>query len=138
MDSEATRPSFESLMMDTARLWSQRGTCSRLQVGAVLARDNRIISIGYNGAPSGNVHCLHVNDDPCAVSVHAEENVIQFAARHGLRVEGATMFITHAPCYVCARGMVNAGVAEVCYGEEYRDTRGLDLLRFSGVSLKKR
>lgn len=123
--------------METARLWSRRGTCSRLQVGAVLARDDRIISIGYNGAPSRQVHCLHIDDSACIVSSHAEENVLHFAARHGLPTLGASMYVTHAPCYACSRGIVNSGIAEVFYGERYRDSRGLDLLLSAGVKVSR-
>lgn len=124
-------------MMDTARLWSTRGTCSRLQVGAVLARDDRIVALGYNGAPKGQVHCLHLDNSPCLVSSHAEENVIHFAARHGLPTLGTEMYVTHAPCGACSRGIINAGVVTVYYGDEYRDSRGLDFLRTAGVALRK-
>lgn len=123
--------------MQTARLWSQRGTCSRLQVGAVLARDNRIVTLGYNGAPSGQVHCLHIDNSPCLVASHAEENVIHFAARHGLPTQGTEMYVTHAPCGTCSRGIINAGVRAVYYGAEYRDSSGLDLLDRAGVLLRK-
>src|SRR5690606_18473928 len=81
VDPETPRPGFHQLMMRTARLWAERSTCSRLQVGAVLAREDRIIAVGYNGAVSGQPHCVHEDDSPCEVSVHAEENVLYFAAK---------------------------------------------------------
>lgn len=119
--------------MDTASLWAQRGTCSRLQVGAVLSRDGRIIATGYNGTVSGAPHCLHIDDSPCEFAVHAESNVLYFAARHGLSTDGTDLFVTHSPCYPCARGLVNAGVRRVVYLNDYRDDRGIQLLIASGI-----
>jgi dCMP deaminase len=137
MDPEAgSRPSFEELMMETALLWSQRGTCSRLQVGAVLALDNRILAQGYNGAVAGMDHCRHDSDRPCDVAVHAEENVLYFAAKHGLATNGTTLYVTHDPCYRCARGLINAGVSRVYSYLPYRDPRGVDLLRSAGVHVQ--
>lgn len=124
--------------METAALWARRGTCSRLQVGAVLSRNGRIIATGYNGNASGLDHCNHTEDSPCETAVHAEENVLYFAARHGLSTEGSTLYVTHNPCYRCARGLVNAGVRDVVFSQMYRDASGLHLLVESGVFVLQR
>lgn len=131
------RPDRELLMMQTALLWSKRSTCSRLQVGAVLARDKRIVSIGYNGAPKGLPHCSHTADDdsPCKTAVHAEANVMAFAARNGVSTEGTQLFTTHSPCTGCAQLLVNAGVEVVYYNIEFRDTFGIDFLRNAGIEV---
>lgn len=130
-----TRISEDRILMETACLWSQRGTCSRLRVGAVLSRNGRIIATGYNGNVAGADHCEHVDNTPCETAVHAEENVLYFAARHGTKTEGADLHVTHNPCYRCARGLVNAGVRRVVYLFEYRDTSGLQLLVDSGIDV---
>jgi dCMP deaminase len=131
---------------------AERSTCTRADVGAILVRDRRPISMGYNGAPPGMPHCLDVGceqdhatshdgfDIPiqgCARTVHAEANAIAFAARNGIATEGATMYCTHAPCYSCAKLTVSAGVIEFKYQIDYRDERGLNLLADAGVLVKK-
>ena len=123
------------MLMDTADLWSKRGTCSRLQVGAVLSRDGRIIATGYNGNVAGQAHCDHRDGSPCETAVHAEENCLYFAARHGLNTDGSTLYVTHNPCYRCARGLVNAGVVRVVYRYKYRSAEGIQLLVDSGVAV---
>lgn len=125
--------------MQTAQLISQRGTCSRLSVGAVLARDGRILSTGYNGAPSGLPHCDHMTtgmdtwSEGCVRAVHAEVNALAFAAKHGVRVEGSVLYTTHSPCLNCANLIVNTGVNKVVYRELYKDDIGLALLGLAGV-----
>lgn len=123
------RISIDETLMEIAWVWSRRGTCSRLQVGSVIAKDTRIISSGYNGAPSGIVPCDHTNSEaPCEIAAHAEENAIVFAAKAGISTEGTTMYCTHLPCARCARLIINAGIKEVVYQESYRSTSGKDLL----------
>lgn len=135
MDSATSRPGFEELMMETAFQWSRRGTCSRLQVGAVLARENRILVQGYNGTVTGADACIHLDNAPCEYAVHAEENCLYFAAKHGIRTEGTTLYVTTDPCYRCSRGLINAGVSRVVTGSRYRDSRGPDLLQSMGVEV---
>lgn len=128
------------IYMVTARLWSQRSTCRRLQVGAVLVKEGRIISTGYNGAPSGFEHCdpSTCNDaKPCHKTIHAEINTIVFAARYGISTEGAELFTTHAPCLDCAKAIVNAGIKKVTYAEEYRNSDGLTMLRNAGLFVQQ-
>lgn len=128
------RPSVESVLMQTAHAFSSRSTCSRLHVGAVLARDSRVIATGYNGAPAGMPHCRHQTaGEPCISAVHAEANAVAFAARHGIATDGATLYVTHSPCLECAKLLVNAGVARVIYATRYRLADGLRLLAICGV-----
>lgn len=132
-----TRPSHDEILMKTARLWAGRSTCSRLNVGTVLARDTRILAQGYNGAPSGMDHCPDPHPKgPCSLAVHAEVNVIAWAARQGLSTQGSTMFTTHWPCLACAQLIVNAGIVGVFYDRAYRDDSGVHLLIEAGVQTR--
>lgn len=123
--------------MLVAQSMAFRSTCSRLHVGAVIALDRRILSTGYNGAPSGTRHCQHEEENlagrSCNTAVHAEANAIAFAAKHGVSVAGATLFTTHSPCQSCAHLIINSGIAGVVYNEQYRDRTPLDTLRFADV-----
>lgn len=148
-----SRPSIDEVMIRAARVWAERSTCSRLHVGAVAAREGRVIASGYNGAVSGAPHCSHtcicqhkLTDllshtaicpaiNPCRESVHAEANVIAFAARWGSSLHGTTLYCTHAPCVECAKLIVNAGVTDVIYAEHYRNVKGLTLLMNNGVAV---
>lgn len=141
------------MFVDMARLVAERGTCERAQVGAVLVRDGRVISMGYNGAPPGMDHCiepgvgceveqvatgpagLKIEVEGCARTVHAEANAIAFAARAGISTEGTEMYCTHAPCYTCAKLMLSAGIKVCHYNIEYRDERGLEILKTGGVAI---
>ena len=124
------------------------GTCDRAEVGAVIVRDGRAISWGYNGAPPGAPHCDE-NDHGwdnvpidnvykglgCRNATHAEANALAFAARQGISTDGATLYVTVSPCEVCSRLLIAAGIVRVCYDELYRDSTGLDLLDNSGVEI---
>lgn len=137
--------------MDVARVMASRSTCSRASVGAVIAQDTRVVATGYNGAPAGLPHCDHECDcgtpehidgycaslQPCAVAVHAEANAIAFAAKHGVVTDRATLYVTLSPCLSCARLIINAGITDVVYGEQYRNVSGLDLLRSAGVRVSQ-
>jgi dCMP deaminase len=132
------RISREGLMMATAKLWSLRSTCRRLQVGAVIALNDRPISSGYNGAPSGMEHCNKENCSSlqkCDRTIHAEMNAILFAARHGIPTEGTTLYTTHQPCIDCAKAIINAGIKTVYYEFPYRLTNGLRLLEDAGIEI---
>lgn len=131
----STRPSMDNVLMHIADAMSQRGTCNRLKVGAVLSREGRVLSTGYNGNVAGSEHCDHSDGEPCQTAVHAEENVLYFAAKHGVKTDGAELFVTHLPCYRCSRGLINAGISKVTYLNEYRDISGLNLLLKSGVDV---
>lgn len=148
------RPDRDTLLMQTAILWSERSTCSRAQVGCVIAYQGRILVQGYNGAPSGLKHCDHRCPcfgpdgiykppeahhpncgmmNPCYRSTHAEANAIAFAARNGANLYGAEIHTTLQPCLNCAMLIVNAGIDRVVYLNEYRDPAGTVLLDEAGV-----
>ena len=122
------RPSRDEWLMDIAWQVARRGTCSRRQVGAVISLEGRILSVGYNGAPAGMDHCVHTTDSPCTVAVHAEANAIFFAARHGIGLEGSTLYATTMPCLNCSQAVINAGIKRVVSGSDYREFRGKRLL----------
>ena len=127
------RPDEDVVLLDMAEQVARRGTCSRLKVGALLVRDGRVLSSGRNGAPAGLEHCQHEADEPCEVSVHAETNAIAFAARAQGGAEGASLYLTHAPCLACSGLLINAGVSRVFYRHAYRDLRGASRLADAGV-----
>ena len=121
------RVSWENYFMNIAREVSTRATCDRKMVGAVIVRGKTILSTGYNGSLRGLQHCDEVGHEMenghCIRTVHAEANAIVHAARHGIIVEGAEIFITASPCYNCFKLIVNAGIIKIYYGEFYRDER---------------
>jgi dCMP deaminase len=147
MTVERQRPPRERVLMESAKLWALRSTCSRAQVGAVIARDGRILSTGYNGAPAGLSHCAHPDQEAgagllgstqgiqegCRASVHAEANAIAYAARHGIRLEGASLFTTLSPCVECAKLVINAGITMVYVDQMYRDPGGRQQLNAAGI-----
>lgn len=127
-------------LMEAAKLAARRSTCNRLQVGAILERDGRVIVSGYNGAPAGFPHCspdICRMEKPCTRTVHAEANCLCFAARHGIPTEGTTMWTTDSPCATCAQLIINAGIKYVVYLREYRDKTPLVLLETAGVSIEE-
>lgn len=133
-----TRPSRDHMLMHMAEVVAERGTCSRLYVGAIIARDGRSLSMGYNGAPAGLPHCNHrMNDeDPCLWAVHAEANAIAWAARHGVTTDGTELFSTHEPCRACAQLIINAGIMRVVFSHPYRIHDGFDLLVQAGIEVE--
>lgn len=135
------RISRDFMFAKIAYIVAARSTCPRARVGAVLVKDNRIISTGYNGAPSGLHHCddfgCEIDDNgSCTRTVHAEANVIAFAAKNGIPTQGSTLYTTVAPCYTCAKLLINAGVKEVVYMEPYRLDDGLRILADCGVEIR--
>lgn len=123
----AGRVTWDEYFMNIARVVSSRATCHRKYVGAVIVRDRTILSTGYNGSIRGMPHCSDVGhmmeDGHCVATIHAEMNAIIQAARNGVRIEGASIYITASPCWGCFKGLANAGIRRICYGEFYRDER---------------
>lgn len=133
------RPTMDTTLMKVVDAMGLRSTCSRHAVGAVIARDGRIISTGYNGAPSGMPHCDHRGTGPlegCYVAVHAEVNAIAFAARNGVATDQSTLYCSLTPCLACAKLIINAGVTRVVAKEDYRDGTGVGLLNEAGVDVE--
>lgn len=136
----AKRISREKLLLDTAKLNALRSTCGRKKVGAVIARGGRVISTGYNDAPSGRPHCSEDLCDmskPCTRTIHAEHNAILFAAREGIQTGGADLYVTMLPCGTCAKAIIQAGIKNVYYEETYRDTSSIKELEESGINVKQ-
>ena len=131
--------------MDTAERFAELSSAKRLKVGAVVVKDNRIISIGYNGMPAGWTNeCEDEIRYPDAEGVtlktkdeviHAEANAIVKLARDGESGSGSVMFCTHAPCVQCAKLIYGAGISKMYYRDAYRDTNGLDFLTATGVEV---
>lgn len=135
------RISRDEMMLSMAEYVAMRGSCSKLQVGAVIARDHRCISTGYNGAPAAVAHCVHTLDEDaritCERSVHAEANAIAYAARYGVSTEGCTLYVTHQPCINCSKLIINSGIRRVVYRFPYRLREGIDLLREVGITVEQ-
>jgi|SRR5690554_1087819 len=142
-----SRPSWDSYFMEITRVVATRSTCLRRQVGAVLVRDKRILSSGYNGAPRGMEHCLDIGclreemkipsgqrQELCR-GLHAEQNAIVHAAYHGINIEGSTLYVTHQPCLTCAKMIINAGIEKVIFAGEYPDELSRELLEQAGLEL---
>lgn len=127
------------MFMMMAYASSLRSTCNRLKVGAILANENRPISMGYNGSPSGLPHCNQDcgPDNPCRNTIHAEYNAIHWAlVTLGTIPPGCTLYVTHAPCPTCSLLIRGAGVKKVVYGKEFRNMWGIESLKKAGVEIE--
>ncbi len=146
---EDSRPSWDEYFMGITQMVAQRSTCLRRKVGAMAVRDKRILTTGYNGAPSNLKHCLELGclreqrnipsgqrHELCR-ALHAEQNVIIQAAYHGLSIAGSTIYSTTLPCVICAKMLINSGVKRIVYLEGYADQLSLEMLKEAGVSLEK-
>lgn len=127
---------FDLRYLQMARIWAQNSYCQRRQVGALVVKDGMIISDGYNGTPSGfeNV-CEDENNVTKPYVLHAEANAITKLARSSNNSDGSTIYITASPCIECAKLIIQAGIKRVVYGEKYRLTDGIELLRRAGVEV---
>jgi len=121
------RISWEKYFMNIAKEVATRSTCDRKHVGAVIVRGKTILSTGYNGSIRGLSHCDTVGHEMenghCVRTIHAEANAIVQAARHGVQIENAEIYITASPCYNCFKMIANVGIKSIYYGEFYRDER---------------
>jgi dCMP deaminase len=131
--------SWNRYFMNLAVQAATRSTCPRKHVGAVIVRDRTILSTGYNGSIRGAPHCTEVGclieNNHCVRTVHAEANALVQAARHGVLLEGAEIYVTASPCFNCFKLIANAGVRVVYYGEFYRDERVLQFAEDAGIRL---
>ncbi|MEW5908799.1 MAG: dCMP deaminase family protein [Thermodesulfobacteriota bacterium] len=147
MDEYPSRPPWETYFMDIAVLVSKRSTCLRRSVGSVIVKDKRILSTGYNGAPSGIRHCretgclreqLHLasgeRHELCR-GIHAEQNAIIQAAYHGVSIKGASLYCTNLPCSICAKMIINAGIKKVYYRSGYADPMSGQMLQEAEVGV---
>jgi dCMP deaminase len=133
------RVSWNRYFMNLAVQAATRSTCPRKHVGAVIVRDKTILSTGYNGSIRGAPHCTEVGclmeNNHCVRTVHAEANALVQAARHGVLLEGAEIYVTASPCFSCFKLIANAGIRVVYYGEFYRDERVLQFADDAGIRL---
>ena len=134
MVSKEKQRKLDPRYLKMARIWAQNSYCQRRQVGALVVKDGMIISDGYNGTPSGfeNI-CEDENNVTKPYVLHAEANAITKLARSNNNSEGATIYITASPCIECAKLIIQAGIKRVVYGEQYRLTDGVDLLKRAGI-----
>jgi len=125
--------------MNLAREAATRSTCPRKAVGAIIVRDKAVLATGYNGSLRGLPHCTEVGclmeNDHCVRTVHAEANALLQAARHGVTIEGADIYVTASPCWMCFKLIVNAGIRRILYGDFYRDGRIVEFAAQAGIDL---
>lgn len=125
--------------MSIAQVVATRSTCHRKYVGAVIVRNRTILSTGYNGSIRGLPHCTDVGHmmegGHCVATIHAEANAIIQAARNGVVIEGATLYVTASPCWSCFKQSANAGIVRICYGVFYRDDRIFAVAETLGIEL---
>ena len=149
MRKMSNRITREEMFKEMVQTISKRSTCLRSKVAAIIEKDGRVISIGYNGPASGMPECTPESEyvrigwaDPtdnmcmgpdCTRSIHAEANAIAFAAKAGISVEGTTLYCSMSPCINCAKLIINSGIRKVIYLEEYRDKAGIELLNRAGI-----
>lgn len=147
-DGKRLRPGWDEYFMQVAEVVSRRSTCLRRSIGAVIVRDKRILTTGYNGAPSGLAHCTDIGclreklgvpsgerTEICR-GLHAEQNAIIQAAKYGISVEGSTIYSTTEPCSLCAKMLINAGITRVVYDVPYPDNLSRELFKESGLAVE--
>jgi len=148
-----TRPSWDTYFVDVAHIVQTRSNCIRGSVGAIITKEKRIISTGYNGTPSGVPDCSDEGCKRClerengilkkgerkdlCICVHAEHNALLQAANHGISTKGTTLYATVAPCISCAKALINAGIVEVIYDAQHSDDFGEGLLKMAGIKIRK-
>ena len=144
------KPSFDEIYMELAEKLALRSHCVKAQVGAVLTKDTRIVSLGYNGPPAGTHNCDHEwpesgcprdSKGSCSLALHAEQNAILYATKNNVSVQDSTLYVTLAPCIACARVIYTTGIKKVFYKDSYAAFKGLptdegvDFLRRFGVEV---
>ena len=140
------RPSWDEYFMKITELVASRATCLRRKVGAVLVRNKRILTTGYNGPPSGIRHCEQrggcIREElkipsgermELSRAIHAEQNAIIQAAKEGISIEDSTLYVTTHPCFTCSKILINAGVKEIIYKEGYPDSFAVEILKEASV-----
>jgi len=147
--STGLRPSWDEYFLDVAGLVARRSTCLRRNVGAILVKDKRILATGYNGAPAGLKHCLDIGclrqklnipsgqrHELCR-ALHAEQNALIQASLYGISVKGSKLYATCQPCVICAKMLINAGIAEIIVIDGYPDKMAMDFLRQAKIKVRK-
>lgn len=136
MDKKEKELKFDKRYMQMARIWAENSYCERRKVGALIVKNNMIISDGFNGTPAGfeNV-CEDENNVSKPYVLHAEANAITKVARSNNSSDGATLYVTASPCIECAKLIIQSGIKRVVFGEHYRITDGIDLLKRAGIEV---
>jgi len=142
------RPTWDEYFMEIARLVARRSTCLRRQVGAVMVKDKNILTTGYNGTPSGITHCSVTGclrqqlgvpsgerHELCR-GLHAEQNAIIQAAKHGVNIDGATLYCTNTPCIICSKMLINSGIRSIVCLDGYPDALSKEMLAEAGIELR--
>jgi len=144
------KQTFDEIYMDLAETLAKRSHCVKAQVGSVLTKDTRIVSLGYNGPPSGTYNCDEVwpqegcprdSKGSCSLALHAEQNAILYASKNNISIEGSTLYVTLSPCISCARVIYTVGIKKVFYLNSYAEYKGLkndegvEFLRKFGVEV---
>jgi dCMP deaminase len=135
------RPQWDAYFMELAQVVAKRSTCNRRSVGAVLVRDKRILTTGYNGSPPGQPHCTDEGclmlDNHCVRAIHAEQNAIIQGAMHGIDLRGATCYVTSAPCVHCSKMLIAVGVLRIVFMDMYTEEIGQTMALQAGVQLER-
>ncbi len=144
------RPSWDQYFLTITRQVAERSTCKRAKVGAVIVRDKNILATGYNGSPAGLPHCTEVGcliyesktpsgeiEENCYRTIHAEMNAIAQAAKNGVGIRDAAIYVTHTPCIHCMKVLINTGIKQIFYEKEYKIHTVRDLLASTDVTLSK-
>ena len=143
------RPGWDEYFLEIADIVAKRSTCSRRQVGALIVRDKRILTTGYNGPPSGLRHCEEVGclreqlgiasgerHELCR-GLHAEQNAIIQASLHGVQVKGSILYCTHQPCIICTKMIINAGIKEIVFIQGYPDDLSQEFINEAQIKIRK-
>lgn len=147
MENKIARPSWDEYFASITRQVATRSTCLRRKVGAIIVKDKRILTTGYNGAPKGTQNCIDIGvcmreqmgipsgqrHEMCR-ALHAEQNAIIQAAYHGVKIEGSSIYTSTQPCVMCAKMLINSGIRKIYYFEEYPDPLAIQLLREAKVA----
>ena len=129
---------YDTSMIITAFTFAEQSYCKRLKVGAVLAREGRILATGYNGTITGTPNTCECEDGTTSdFTLHAEQNLITFCAKHGISTNNTTIYITHSPCKQCAKLIAQSGITEVVYSQTYKDTAGIDFLQACNILVRQ-
>jgi dCMP deaminase len=144
------RPSWDQYFLTITRQVAERSTCKRAKVGAVIVRDKNILATGYNGAPAGLAHCTEVGcliyesktpsgdiEENCYRTIHAEINAIAQAAKNGVSIRDAAIYVTHTPCIHCMKVLINTGIKQIFYEKDYKANTVRELLASTDVVIKK-
>jgi dCMP deaminase len=145
-DLKNKRLEMEDIFASFVKILSYRSSCAKTRQAAILVKENRILSIGYNGSPSGAINCLLEGGESacgkdesgsCFYGVHAEQNCLGYAVRNGIETEDCTMYVTMSPCINCAKLITASGISEYLYIDGYRKDEGLKFLTNTNVKVRQ-